>query len=137
MEARVDRVIALYRRIIVVEIVGFSLGVCGIWADEFLNLPALLFGPSPQAQYWGEAEIESLWLIGLGVLTVWSSVRLMREIGRLRSFVVMCAWCRKIRVGGEWVPIENYLASERRETTHGVCEDCARQWEAGRTTASR
>jgi hypothetical protein len=40
-----------------------------------------------------------------------------------------CAWCRRIEVDGEFVPLEEFLHGDlplrlRRRATHGICPDC-------------
>lgn len=50
------------------------------------------------------------------------------EIDRLRRFLPMCAWCRRIQNNeGEWESVESYLGRETRtKISHGLCSDCFR-----------
>ncbi|MES2696701.1 MAG: response regulator [Verrucomicrobiota bacterium] len=48
------------------------------------------------------------------------------EIKRLRSFIPICCYCKKVREDGDyWKQIETYI-SERMDTrfSHGICPDC-------------
>ncbi|MBR9990577.1 MAG: PAS domain S-box protein [Gemmatimonadetes bacterium] len=48
------------------------------------------------------------------------------ELDRLRRFLPMCAWCRRIQNNeGEWESVEAYLGREARtKVSHGLCSDC-------------
>lgn len=64
-----------------------------------------------------------------------------REVRRLREIVPICAWCRRIRVGGpdepEWLSTEAFLARDDLEVSHGICEDCLkREGDADRLSGS-
>jgi hypothetical protein len=48
----------------------------------------------------------------------------------------MCAWCRKIRIDGRWISIEDFLDKKIKiQTSHGICEVCHEKMVA--KTASR
>lgn len=50
------------------------------------------------------------------------------EVQRLREFVPMCAWCRRIRVDGpgepEWLSTEEFLRRDQVAVSHGICNAC-------------
>jgi len=47
------------------------------------------------------------------------------ELAQLRQVLSVCAWCRKVRDKGEWIPFERYLDEHRRDDlTHGICPSC-------------
>lgn len=50
----------------------------------------------------------------------------MCEIERLRSFLPVCAWCRKVRTDdGYYKDLVDYLRDTfGTQMTHGICEDC-------------
>jgi PAS domain S-box-containing protein len=52
-----------------------------------------------------------------------------REIDQLKTYLPICAWCKKIRTDdGHWYEIEDYFAKEKiSQITHGICDDCAQQ----------
>jgi len=114
-------------RVVVFESVGFLTVMLLIWLNELLDLPHLLLGaPSigPSLR-WEEALLESgaVFLLGVGVVAFsrWTSLRL----AYLESFVVLCAWCRRVKLDEEWVGLERFLQAHRARTSHGVCPDCA------------
>ena len=49
------------------------------------------------------------------------------EILELRTFLPVCAWCRKVRVDeGYWQDLEAYLTDAFGvKVTHAICKDCA------------
>jgi hypothetical protein len=52
--------------------------------------------------------------------------RQSREIERLKGFVRICAWCKRVsNEEGKWEPLEKYVArSSGVHISHSVCEDC-------------
>jgi CheY-like chemotaxis protein len=55
--------------------------------------------------------------------------RAMAEVERLRAYIPVCAWCRKIRTDdGYYQDLMEYLAETfGTQITHGICDDCARE----------
>ena len=54
-----------------------------------------------------------------------------RYVRRGEDFVRMCAWCKRVELGGEWADVEKALGQlrifERHDVpsvTHGICPDC-------------
>jgi hypothetical protein len=61
-------------------------------------------------------------------------VRLMEEdMARTREFLVMCGWCKKVRMpGSRWVEVESAVqelnlfgAPRLPRVSHGICESCS------------
>jgi hypothetical protein len=47
------------------------------------------------------------------------------ELRHLRQLLSICAWCRKIQDGGEWVGLEQYVTRRQgAELSHGMCPAC-------------
>jgi hypothetical protein len=47
------------------------------------------------------------------------------EIRTLRGLLCICAWCKRIREGETWQPLEHYVQSHTHASfTHGICPDC-------------
>jgi PAS domain S-box-containing protein len=43
----------------------------------------------------------------------------------LRGFISICAWCKRVRDTGEWLPLEKYITSHSKaKFTHGICREC-------------
>jgi hypothetical protein len=98
-----------------------------VWLDELLDLPHLLFGWPPGAAKYPEAIMESILILLVGVVVVVNTVWLFKRIEQLESYIVMCAWCRKIKADDErWIVIEDYLKEkDARQISHGLCNKCA------------
>ena len=108
------------------EAVGFLLIVAIIWMDELLDLPHLMLGAARTPVRWGEGILESLLTIAVGMAVVAISYRAFRRIEYLESLTVMCAWCRRVRSGEEWLSVEHFLERQHHSrTSHGICEGCA------------
>ena len=54
-----------------------------------------------------------------------------QEIITLRGFIPVCAWCRKIRNDeGFWQNLEEYLQAQSGNlVSHGICPDCAKEFD--------
>jgi hypothetical protein len=114
------------RRILLLESVAFLAIVAIIWLDELLDLPHLLFGTTPTPLRLGEGFLESILTMAVGIGVVLVTWRAFRRIEYLESLIVMCAWCRRVREGGDWVTVELFLERQHHaQTTHGICDTCA------------
>jgi hypothetical protein len=114
------------RRMLALEAVGFLLIVVIIWMDELFDLPHLMLGATRTPVRWGEGIIESVLTLLVGVAVVVITTRAFRRIEYLESLIVMCAWCRRVRSGDEWLTVEHFLERQHQSrTSHGICEGCA------------
>jgi len=53
---------------------------------------------------------------------------LAAQIGRLRSFLPVCAWCHRVQADdGSWIELLDYLIRYLdANITHAICDDCRR-----------
>lgn len=52
--------------------------------------------------------------------------RLQRDVELLTGLLPICMFCKSIREGGQWEPLEGYLKNRSgTELTHGICPACA------------
>jgi PAS domain S-box-containing protein len=77
-----------------------------------------------------------------GKTLVWSAIRdvgdrersiaqireaMYKKRSVLRGWISICAWCKRVRDDGLWLPLETYVASHSEaKFTHGICKDCLR-----------
>ncbi len=115
-----------FRRLLALEAAGFLIVSVIIWLDELLDLPHRVFGAPPTPVRIAEGTLESVLTLALGAVVVVVTARAFRRILYLESLVVLCAWCRRVRDGDEWLTVEEFLERQHAaETTHGICERCA------------
>jgi hypothetical protein len=70
--------------------------------------------------------LESVLTLAVGAAVVSITLRAFRRIEYLESLVVMCAWCRRVRLGDEWLTVEQFLERQHNsQTSHGICKGCA------------
>lgn len=62
---------------------------------------------------------------------------LSADVDRSDVTIVMCSWCKRVKLGDHWVEVEEYvertgLMEEERlpQLSHGLCPDCAAKMEA-------
>ncbi len=115
-------------RIVFLEMVGFVAVMAVIWLDELADLPYYLNIAPQMSPRVPEAILESALVMLVGTSVIVSTVWLLRRIERLESYIVMCAWCRRVRVDGCWITFEEYLCEkDNLETSHGLCKACAEE----------
>src|SRR5256885_10121300 len=99
-------------------------------AADFVTLPDYVFGGISRSD-WGSSLLQT----GV-VLVVWIVVhrltsRVLARLHYLERMLRMCAWCRKINDGEEWVPMEQFFSTKfDTRTSHGMCPACAEAMEA-------
>lgn len=112
------------RAVMVYEALAFALVIAVIWADELFNLPYYLFGSRGTVR-WQEAVWESGLVFLLGVLAICLTYRDLRRIRYLEGFLPVCSYCKRIRAGERWIPIEEYISNHSAAYfSHGLCPDC-------------
>ncbi len=115
-----------YEKVILsLELLGFAAVFLVFWLDEYIDVPFRFLGapktpPRPQ-EFWLEALVVLLVATAVVVATLW----VFRRLRTLEGFIQVCAWCRKVHVGEEWVSFEQYLRREHDVlSTHGICPEC-------------
>jgi hypothetical protein len=95
--------------------------------NEYLDLPKLLFGEEPTPLRHHEFVLESAAIVVMSLVAMalsWLSIWRHRELDRL---LVMCSWCRRVRVEDCWMPLETYLREKEFITaTPALCPECYR-----------
>ena len=110
-----------------IECLGFSLLILLSWVDELFRLPYLLFG-GPQQRIWRESVMESIAIAIVWLVVFVATRKVLRRFRYLEGLLTMCAWCRKLEHGGDWVSLEDYCARELGvDISHGMCPKCGRQ----------
>lgn len=60
-----------------------------------------------------------------------ANILLDRRAERTGEFLAICSWCRRVRLGGEWVEVDEavsklalFSSPALPQLTHGICKDC-------------
>ncbi len=115
-----------YERVVLgIEVIGFSLLLVVLWLDEYVDLPFRYLGalktPLRPQEFWFEAI--AVLLVATAVIS--STLWVFRRLRILEGIVQVCAWCRKVNVGEQWVSFEKYLKHEHDvQSSHGICPAC-------------
>jgi hypothetical protein len=64
----------------------------------------------------------------VGTVIVVFTARLCLHFEKL---ILVCGWCNRIRVKGNWVNFEEFRRMHGAETSHGICKECANKPEVG------
>jgi len=115
----------LFKGIIFVEFIGFCIVILFIWIDEIFDIPHILFGYKPTPINFPESIYETFIVICLCVGVILMTSYLLRRIKYLEGFLIVCAFCKKIRISGKWIPIEVYIKeNSEAEFSHSFCPEC-------------
>ena len=116
------------KRLVWFQMVGFLVILTIIVCDELFDFPHLFFGAEKTPVRMEEYLIEGVVVFCLAVIIIFFSLGALRRVKKLESYLIMCAWCRRVKVNESWIPIEEYLKlKDEMKTTHGICKECAKQ----------
>ena len=105
------------------------------WINELLGLPSLIFG-TDHLGGWHESLLETVIILLVAIPVIVLTRRLVARLHYLEEFLRLCAWCRKLHLDNECVPVEEFI--ERKfdtRTSHGICPAC--KAEQRRASAAR
>lgn len=118
----------LQRVILGYEALGFLLICLLLWLDEIFDFPHYILGASETPINWRESLLESFLVFFLGVFVIYMSYRIIKKLKYLEGFLPVCSFCKKIRVGKEWIQLEKYIADHSEAVfSHSLCPECAEE----------
>jgi len=117
------------KRIIVYEIFGFGIIIGEIWLNEIFDLPyrffGTMFGVEKSPVNFMESALETTFMLLLFIIIIFFTQRCLERIKLLEGFLQVCTFCKKIRVGNQWIPIDTYIQAHSETTfSHGLCPEC-------------
>ena len=108
------------------EVIGFLAIITLSWINELLGLPRLIFGSS-HVGGWHESLLETAIVLLVAMPVAAQTRRLLARLHYLEEFPRLCAWCRKLHLNNEWVPVEQFLQRKfDTQISHGICPACRR-----------
>ena len=111
-------------QILALEIIGFMMIIALSWVNELLGLPSWLFGSRHRVN-WPESFLETILVVIVAIPVILTTRRLIAHMHYLEEFVRACAWCKKLNVRGQWVPMDQFLELKfDTPTSHGICPTC-------------
>ncbi len=120
------------KKIIAYQAVAYGILLLLIVGDEAFDLPHHIFGAQPTPINWVEAVIEAAYILVLGAAGIFLSWLFFRQIKYLEGFLPVCSFCKKIRVGENWIMIEQYIREHSAaEFSHSLCPDCLEKHYSG------
>ena len=117
------------KNILLYQGLAFAAVIAIIWANELFDLPHLILA-SPQTKVnLREAVFEAACTAILALMVLGVTRQFLSHIKYLEGLIVVCAFCKKIRVGEDtWVPIEEFVRDRAPvEFSHSLCPSCAQE----------
>lgn len=114
----------LARRLVAREALGFGALLVLLGVDDLTEVGRSL------PFRWG--IVEALAAVGVALLTLASTRRLVKRLVFLEGLVSICMYCKRVRDGEAWVPVEGFVRRRSNvEFSHGMCPECFRDHESG------
>jgi len=118
-------------RVVWLELVGFAIIIALSWANELAGLTRVLLGGHQQTD-WREGVIETVVVVVVAVPVVVLTARIVSRLHYLEGFLRICAWCKKLNLDDEWIPVEEFFRRGfETSTSHGMCSECLARATAG------
>lgn len=105
---------------------GFFIIIMLSWIVEAFHLPHLMYDESITFS-WPRVLIRTGVVLAIWIWVHIATNRLLDRLHGLEEFLRVCAWCRKVGHGSDWLTMEEYFGSQfGRSTSHGICPECAK-----------
>lgn len=115
------------RHVLLMVTLAFELVIAFVWWSEYAGLPHILGAP-PEPFSWQRPLLVTVWMVLLLYFVNAVTRALFKQIRYLEGFLPVCSYCKSIRVGDKWVPLERYLREHTTvRMTHSLCPPCAKQ----------
>ena len=120
--------VIITRKLIVYQLIAYGILLFLIVGDEAFDFPHTIFGAPATPVNWNEVVIEAGYVLVLSVFSIYLSWRMLYRVKYLEGFLPICSFCKKIRTGEDWKPIEDYIRKHSEaEFSHGFCEECGKK----------
>ena len=112
------------------ESIGFLLLIVLSWLNKLVRLPHVLFGTGKHESLFHEAMMETFVMVGVWLVVILFTKRLLGRLHYLEGYLRVCAWCRKVGHEDGWATLENYFAQGFDiDASHGMCPECQQKWQ--------
>ena len=115
-------------KIYVIESIGLIMVVAFIWINEVCDLPHYLFGAIKTPTNWIESLFESFIILIMGAIVLYKTRQILKKLRYLENLLPICTYCKKIRVGSKWIPVDQYLRGQSDiDFSHSYCPKCTQE----------
>ena len=115
--------------IIVFEIIGCLIFIVFLWLNEWLDFSHMLFGAPATPYNYTENIVETVIVLILCFLMALATRKLLQRIRYLEGIIPICSYCKKVRVGSDWVPVDQYVRDHSSaDFSHGLCPHCLEEF---------
>lgn len=105
------------------EILSYALIVTFIFADTRFNLTGIFRDNTSRLD--PQSAMTGACLVALvGTINVWLTWYYMCKSATVRDWLVVCAWTRRVKSGGRWISMEDFLINHLGyNVSHGMSEE--------------
>jgi len=116
------------KRLIFFELAAFLAFIAFIWLSELFDIPHRCLGAEATPINWQEALFETLMILPLALVVVFSTRKVFERMRYLEGFLKVCSHCKKVAdENGQWQEIESFIQKRSdAKFSHGICPHCAK-----------
>jgi hypothetical protein len=112
-------------RILALQAAGFLTIIVLCFLNEWLGLTTLIFKDHPYISNYPEFALEMLFILAVWFIVGGATRRLTNRLQHLEKFMLVCAWCHRVKFHGSWIRLEEFLnRGFDTPTSHGICTGC-------------
>ena len=105
---------------------AFLIVIVLTWSDALFDLYHFILGMPPVTKDLNRTAITTVIIILLWMFSAYKIYRVVSRLSYLESFLLVCAWCRKIEYQNQWLSIEAHFTEKTgRKPSHGICPECS------------
>ena len=115
----------LSKRILLYEFTGFGFVILFLWLNELIDIPHLILGAQATPINIPESIFETVIVLLLFIMVTMFNYKILKRLKYLEGFIILCSYCKKIRVEESWIPIEVYIRDHSEaQFSHSLCKEC-------------
>lgn len=117
-------------RVLWYEGIGFLAIIVLSWINELTEL-AHFMGGVKYLPNWRESVLETFIVLLVALPVMVLTKRIVSRLYYLEGFLRVCAWCKKLELNHEWIPLEDFFERKfQTQTSHGMCAACSEDMKA-------
>ena len=127
-QAPPPRQLVYWQKALLWQSLGFLIVVVLTWSDAIFDLAHVILGLPHREVDVNRTAITTVVLIFLWMFSAYKIYLVVSRLSYLESFLHVCAWCRKIEYGNQWLSLEAHFAQKTGgKVSHGICPECSKQ----------
>ncbi len=113
-----------FKKYVIIQGMGFFVLFLILFMDDMLSL----FGSKLPMFDENRLIIKIVAFLFIFICNLYVFHKTISQIKLLQGLLQICSSCKRIKVRGEWIPVEEYIEKQSHAVfSHGICPECARK----------